>query len=126
MPSSNIAIVVRDISAATAISPTGLPAARSRDGRELFYLEQGPPTSLTAVYVDGDETSFSFSNRTAILVWVFSGETGGFCRSYDVSPDGQRFLAIKITEDGGEVDRPQIIVVENWFEELKRLAPPSD
>ncbi len=102
MPSSNIAIVVRDISAATAISPTGLPAARSRDRRELFYLEQGPPTSLTAVYVDGDETSFSFSNRTAILDWVYSGETGGFCRSYDVSSDGSDFWRSKLRRMGAK------------------------
>ncbi len=47
--------------------------------------------------------------------------TGG-ARRYDVSPDGQRFLML--TEAGAELGRtPQIIVVQNWFEELKRLAP---
>ena len=45
-------------------------------------------------------------------------------RTYDVSPDGQRFLMIKA---GGGSDQaaapPSIIVVQNWFEELKRLVP---
>jgi len=41
-------------------------------------------------------------------------------RLYDASPDGQRFLALK------QVDTPEpttIVVVQNWFEELKRLVP---
>jgi hypothetical protein len=43
-------------------------------------------------------------------------------RTYDVSPDGQRFLMIKEGDSTGE-DSPQIIVVENWFEELKARVP---
>ena len=50
---------------------------------------------------------------------------GGFVgRTYDVSPDGQRFLMIK---EGGGADQtaapPQLIVVQHWVEELKRLVP---
>jgi hypothetical protein len=41
-------------------------------------------------------------------------------RTYDVSPDGTRFLMIK--ESAASL-RPSLIVVEDWFEELKRLAP---
>ena len=39
--------------------------------------------------------------------------------SYDIFPDGQRFLMIKAV--GGSTG--QINVVLNWFEELKRLVP---
>ena len=43
---------------------------------------------------------------------------------YDISADGQRFLMIK---EGGGTDQiaapPQIIVVQHWTEELKRLVP---
>ncbi len=46
-------------------------------------------------------------------------------RTYDLAPDG-RFLMIKpggaATEDGASA-LPQIVVVEGWFEELKRLVP---
>ncbi len=45
-------------------------------------------------------------------------------RTYDVSPDGQRFLMIK---EGGEAEgtsaAPTVILVQNWFEELRRLVP---
>lgn len=41
--------------------------------------------------------------------------------SYDVSPDGEQFLMIKQIEDASAAS--QIIIVENWFEELRRLAP---
>ena len=42
-----------------------------------------------------------------------------------VSPDGQRFLLLATATENadGEATQPQIIVVENWHEELKRLVP---
>jgi hypothetical protein len=43
-------------------------------------------------------------------------------RTYDISPDGQRFLMIKQPEQATSAAQ-QINVVLNWFEELKRLVP---
>ncbi len=42
-------------------------------------------------------------------------------RSYDVSPDDQRFLLLKSSEEPSR--QTQLNVVTNWFEELKRKAP---
>jgi hypothetical protein len=42
--------------------------------------------------------------------------------TYDVSPDGQRFLMIKPIEQE-QAAPTQINVVLNWTEELKRLVP---
>ena len=44
-----------------------------------------------------------------------------FHAAYDVTADGQRFVMIR-TSESGTLDE-ELIVVENWFEELKRLAP---
>jgi hypothetical protein len=45
-------------------------------------------------------------------------------RTYDVSPDGRRFLMIKSLNAAVPASAAvQIVVVQNWFEELKRLAP---
>ena len=44
-------------------------------------------------------------------------------RSYDISPDGQRFLMIKEGAADGAAAPPSIIVVQHWVEELKRLVP---
>jgi hypothetical protein len=40
----------------------------------------------------------------------------------DASLHGQRFLMIKNVDVANSV-RPSIIMVENWFEELKQLVP---
>ena len=44
---------------------------------------------------------------------------GNLIRKYDISRDG-RFLMLRRAK-GAEA---QVICVHNWFEELKRLAPP--
>jgi len=45
-------------------------------------------------------------------------------RSYDVSPDGQRFLMIKDGDGTAQTAASRsIIVVQHWGEELKRLVP---
>jgi serine/threonine-protein kinase len=94
----------------------------SRDGRELFYLELGAAGStdnrMISVSVDSSETAFSFSARTPILDWPYV--TFGGAQNYDVSDDG-RFLAISFGGNAGATE--QIIVVQNWLEELRRIVP---
>jgi hypothetical protein len=43
-------------------------------------------------------------------------------RSYDVSLDGQRFLLLKQAGSDPAASPPEIIVVQHWDEELKRLV----
>ena len=45
-------------------------------------------------------------------------------RNYDVSPDGQRFLVLKPASEPN-APPPQIIVVQHFDEELKRLVPTN-
>ena len=58
---------------------------------------------------------------------LFEGDyyTFSTLRSYDVSPNGERFLRIKppgaATTETASV--PEVILVKNWFEELTRLVP---
>ena len=45
-------------------------------------------------------------------------------RTWDLSPDGQRFLMISDTRQPGELSsQTDVMIVQNCFEELKRLAP---
>ena len=48
--------------------------------------------------------------------------------TFDVAADGQRFLMIKPEDEGVDSRSGQssLVVVENWFEELSRLAPPAE
>ena len=51
----------------------------------------------------------------------YLSRTSRSSRNYDVSGDGQRFLMVK--PPAKQAAAPQIIVVQNWFEELKaRMA----
>jgi hypothetical protein len=48
----------------------------------------------------------------------------GIGRNYDVSPDGSRFLLIKNLPMPPDAKR--VIVVENWFEELRQKVPAAN
>jgi Tol biopolymer transport system component len=91
----------------------------ARSGQELFYVS--PTGALMRV---GVERSASWSATTPTLLVKEGYFTTPVGRTYDVSREGKRFLMIK---EGGGADQtaapPQIIVVQHWIEELKRLVP---
>ncbi len=82
----------------------------SRNGRELFY-RQGDKMMVVDV-----ETKPTF--RAGKPRMLFEGH---FLGSYDIAPDGTRFLMIK--EDPAESGPAHVNVVLNWFEEVKRRVP---
>jgi len=89
----------------------------NRNGRELLYRSGNKMMAVEITTLP----SFAFSTPRML----FQGEqymtaAGPYSYpfpSYDVSPDGQRFLMIT------KESKPQINVVLNWFEELKRHVP---
>ena len=62
--------------------------------------------------------TFSIGNPLKVLENVRVMTPG---RSYDISPDGKRFLVIKDAPGDSQSIR-QLEVVLNWTEELKRLV----
>lgn len=48
---------------------------------------------------------------------------GAAGRTYDVSPDGKRFLMIK---QSGPTRGAQFIVIENWFDEVRARVPTGN
>jgi len=94
------------------------------DGRELFYRD-----SLGAIVVVDIETDPTFTaGNPRVLIAGRYGWQGLDKPTYQISPDGQRFLLSKEIEATERVlpGLTQLNVVYNWFEELRRLAPPSD
>jgi serine/threonine-protein kinase len=89
----------------------------SRSGRELFYLQKDKETKMMIVDVETKPTFRAGRPRT-LFEWRYV-ESG--INSYDVAPDGTRFLMIK--EDPAELGPAQVKVVLNWFEEVKRRVP---
>jgi dipeptidyl aminopeptidase/acylaminoacyl peptidase len=80
------------------------------DGDSLFFL-------------DGEGRLMEVAIRTNPTFFVGRPKlvAEGPFESYDVAAGGNRFLAVKIVR--GE-PITELVVVENWFEELKRKAPP--
>jgi serine/threonine-protein kinase len=94
----------------------------AHNGRELFYLNGR--NELMAVSVSGSST-WEVGRPTKILdARYFYGEVNNVNRPYDVSQDGTRFLMLKLA-NGAEQSALQIdiIVVRNWFTELRQRAP---
>ncbi len=96
--------------------------------RELFFVKG---TSLFSVSV---QLAPTFRHGTATRLFdtdsiAFDARPqfqGSAIRMYDVSRDGQRFLMLKKSDTPPDESAPAgIILVQNWFEDLKRLAPPK-
>jgi hypothetical protein len=58
-----------------------------------------------------------------VLFEFAMGAPVGGSRRYDVAPDGGFFIIRSAQADGRDGTALNIIVVQNWFEELKRLVP---
>ena len=89
----------------------------ARNGRELFYVASGG--QLMAVPVQ-TESALEYGNAEIVLDRPTLG--GPLGRNYDVSPDGERFLMIK----EGDASDVELILAQNWGEELKRLVPTGN
>jgi eukaryotic-like serine/threonine-protein kinase len=95
----------------------------ARNGGELFYRNGG---RMMAVDI---QTTSAFRAGAPKLLFegryfegpVFSA-AGGYSATYDVSPDGKRFLMLK-PEASQDAGSGQLHVVVNWFEELRRRVP---
>ena len=96
----------------------GRQAVWTRNGDELFYVS--PDGSLMTVSVESRGSAWKGAPQKLLDNRYFSG--GGVPRQYDVAPDGQRLLMLKQASDHG---LPEIAVVLNWHEELKRLVPTN-
>jgi hypothetical protein len=65
-------------------------------------------------------SNFGFGNPTRVMD-LLDYNMGNLGRDFDITPDGRRLLLLK--DDTQQIGTTQIGVVENWFEDLKRLVP---
>ena len=93
------------------------------DGSELFYRGIDRVEAVWSAQVT-TESSF----QSDVPVRLFTGNyliVNNPLAAFDVSKDGTRFLLT--TRDSlppsAESSITHLVVVDNWFEELKRLAP---
>jgi dipeptidyl aminopeptidase/acylaminoacyl peptidase len=101
-------------------SEGGGEPAWAKNGKQIFYrTEFGQGDKMWVVDVR-TEPVFTAGKPRVLFDQVYFHTMGA--RGYDVSPDGQRFLMLKGKDVQPKLAN-EIVLVQNWFEELKRLAP---
>ncbi|MHC4750819.1 MAG: protein kinase domain-containing protein [Planctomycetota bacterium] len=86
----------------------------SPKGDELFY-RNGDKWMVVSI---STEPEFAAGMPQVLFEGPYNNVPG---ISYDVAPDGRRFLVLQPVYDDSQVG--ELHVVTNWFEELKRLVP---
>ncbi len=100
------------------ISPNGgTEPVWGPDDREIFNLDGDKMMAVAAE----TKPEFRFEPPEVLFEGPYYHEVPP---SYDVGPDG-RFLMIQPTS-AGQTETTKIVVVLNWFEELKRLVPTDN
>jgi len=105
----------------------GVAPLWSSDGTQLFY-RTGKGATLYVMVVDVETDPTFTRNQPRTLFEASSAGPGAFgsttpTRSYDLAPDGRRFVMIANPAQFEQQPVTSIHVVLNWFEELKRLVP---
>jgi serine/threonine-protein kinase len=113
-----------DLKGQWKVSPSGGTKplwARGQNGIELFYV--GPDGTIEGVHLHAGSQAWSADPPTKLVDGPYALTSQVGPRTYDVSPDGRRFLVVKPAK---QVTAPQIVVWQHWVEEdLKRLAPTN-
>jgi eukaryotic-like serine/threonine-protein kinase len=91
----------------------------ARNGQELFYLSLTGALMRVGV-VPGP--AWAATAPTKLFEGPYGAAANQRGRTYDIDPDGRRFLMIKPVADQTAVPM-NLVVVQNWREELKRLVP---
>ena len=89
------------------------------DGKQLFYRS---PDWMQIWVVDVRTNGSFFAAKPRLLFKAPGFALGWAGRGWDISHDGQRFLMVK-QEERKPQPVTEMILVQNWFEELKRLCP---
>jgi serine/threonine protein kinase len=100
-------------------SQGGIQPLWARSGKQLFY-RWGDQVWGVEVRTEGNFTV----GKPHLLFEKPGYSIDAPIRGYDLSLDGQRFLMVKL-DQRKPTPVTEMILVQNWFEELKRLAPAS-
>jgi hypothetical protein len=85
----------------------------SRDGRKLYFLEGNRLMSANVVSGGGLRV------EAPRALFTIAYDRRAVSRTYDVAPDGR----ILVVRQENPAERSRAVLVENWFDELERLAP---
>jgi serine/threonine-protein kinase len=91
----------------------------AHSGREIFYVNDdavmvaSQVTTTPTFRIDGEVVLFDLGQDYRRDRWY---------RTYDVTPDDERFVMLRIIESDGQASKGDLILVENWFTELEQIV----
>jgi serine/threonine-protein kinase len=95
----------------------------TRGGSEILYKDDLGRVMATALRADAvDGANFS---RPEPLFTFGEGTGSGLDRSFDVTSDGERFLFFVPAGSATSQSTMELVLLQNWVDELVRLVPPS-
>ena len=103
-----------------SVSPgLGSDPVWSPDGQRLYY-RSGPRFMAVAVETEPDFSALAapevLFDRPEYTRWQNPGPT----RTWDIHPDGSRFVMVKSGDESGVGGFAEVYLVTNWFEELRQ------
>ena len=101
------------VSTAGGVSPVW-----GRDGRELLYYDDG---AIMRVPVGGGP---HFRSGTPVRLFRVDLPGDPLGPSFDISPDGRRFLIVKAEDGGDGATAGPLLLVDHWGGELNARFPP--
>ena len=89
----------------------------SPNGTEIYYRQGSRVMAATVATTP----AFVATQQRELFSGPYLRSSGFRSHTYDIAPDGERFLMIRESEN--DTLEGEIIVVLNWFEELKERVP---
>ena len=100
----------------------GRYAAWSRTGKELFYqVDDGSLWVATYILAGNSfraERPRAWSPERVLPLTTVT-------RAFDLHPDGQRLAVLKTAEEQTATKRDRVVFIQNFFDELRRIAPAA-
>jgi serine/threonine protein kinase/Tol biopolymer transport system component len=100
----------------------GIHPTWSRMRRELFYT--GPPQAVMVARYASEGASFRAEKPQLWSAGTVPAR--GVRRAFDLHPDGRRLAVVKPEDQQMEERRDKVIFIENFFDELRRVAPAGE
>jgi len=88
----------------------------SPDAKTIYYQNGSTMMAIDII----SEPTLTAAKPRLLFDGVMELKPSNNARSYDLSPDGRKFVMIQPEQDSAT---PQIHIVQNWFDEMKRVVP---
>jgi dipeptidyl aminopeptidase/acylaminoacyl peptidase len=95
----------------------GVSPMWAHSGREVFYIS--PAGEMMVATVETGDGSFHVAERRVLFDLPAGTVRSPLTTPYDITPDDQRFIMVRLIDSAVARQPAPLILVENWLEEVK-------